>query len=441
MGFRWPVGLAIRLALLMAAVAVFGVLVLQTQFYATSVVAAALVLVLFWELLRYTGAANRELARVIDALGQGELADRPLQLGRHGARMPLAQAFASALDRLRRLSHTAEAERARLTAVVEHAPVPLLSINENGHARLLNRAARRLFDGLVIARREDLVARAPEFAEALSAPPGRRIIRLALPRGSQRCLVAISHGGRGTTIVSLQNIQDELDASEIHAWEDLVKVLAHEIMNSLTPVSSLAQTASLLLGDVRRSPGDAGAAALGELDEAIDTIHRRSTGLMRFVEGYRRFAEPPTPLKRQTPIDQVFERARRLVAAALEEASVTLDMSVEPAGLVLDADPDLVEQALLNLLKNGIEAAQGSAGARVGLAARLDARGRVVLSVADTGPGLPPDLVEQIFVPFFTTKPRGSGIGLPIVRQIMIAHDGSVEAAPGGPGAIFRLTF
>jgi C4-dicarboxylate-specific signal transduction histidine kinase len=162
---------------------------------------------------------------------------------------------------------------------------------------------------------------------------------------------------------------------------------------------------------------------------------------MRFVESYRRFAEPPTPLLRQVPVAELFERMRRLQAASLREAGAALDLRIEPPGLAVRADPDLLDQALVNLVKNAIEAIEHSAEKRVALAAELDDRGRVVLTVADSGPGLPPALAEQVFVPFFTTKAKGSGIGLPVVRQIMLAHGGTVEAVPGPGGAQFRLRF
>ena len=215
-------------------------------------------------------------------------------------------------------------------------------------------------------------------------------------------------------------------------------MLAHEIMNSLTPVSSLAQTASLLVEDLR---AEHEGAALDELNEAVGAIARRSSGLMRFVEGYRRFAEPPTPIKRQIPVEQLFDRAQRLAASLLADAETRIETEILPQSLAVDADPDLMDQVLLNLIKNAADATRDSNEALIRLSAALDARGRVVLNVTDNGPGLTPELIEHIFVPFFTTKPKGSGIGLPVVRQIMLAHGGSVEAVPGTPGASFRLVF
>jgi two-component system nitrogen regulation sensor histidine kinase NtrY len=439
---RW--GVVFRVCLLAGGGAGLIWLGLRTEYYAVAALVSGILLLLLLDLLRYADQSDRDLAQVIDALGRGDLADRPLVLGRPGTDRPLALAFDRALDRLRRRSIAAEAERARLMAVIEHAPVPLLALEADGLVQLLNRAARRLFAGVAVSSRAELIRLAPELEPeaAAAAPLARRLVRLALPRGPQRCLVSVASSvtsARSTAILSLQNIEGELEASELRAWEELVRVLAHEMMNSLTPVVSLAQTAGLLVEDLRPSAG--AVPALAELDEAVDAIHRRSAGLMRFVESYRRFAEPPVPLKRQVPLAELFDRARRLEGAALAAAGVTLDTRIEPATLAVPADPDLLDQVLVNLIKNAIEALDHRAEKRVSLAAELDARGRVVVTIADTGPGLDPALAEQIFVPFFTTKPKGSGIGLPMVRQIMRAHGGTIEAIAEPGGARFRLRF
>jgi two-component system, NtrC family, nitrogen regulation sensor histidine kinase NtrY len=442
MGSSWRRGILLRLFLLGAGAAGFGLLLAETRYYLVSVLAGGVLLLLVFDFLRLSRSADRDLVRVIDAIGYGDLADWPLSVGRQNLDQPIAQAFARALDRLRRRSAVAEGERARLLAVVEHAPVPLLALESDGRIELLNRAARRLFDGVAVTRRAELIALAPDFDLMLAAPVVRQLVRLTLPRGPQRCLVSVAgsvSAERNSAILSLQNIEGELEASELRAWEELVRVLAHEIMNSLTPVASLAQTAGLLVEDLRAATEPA--TTLAELDEAVDAIHRRSAGLMRFVESYRRFAEPPFPVTCAIPVAVLFDRAQRLHGASLAACGVVLDIEIEPPTLIVQADPDLLDQALVNLIKNAIEAVAHSAEKRIALTAGLDERGHVVLTIADTGPGLSPPFAEQIFVPFFTTKAKGSGIGLPIVRQIMRAHGGTIEAVSGPGGARFRLRF
>jgi two-component system nitrogen regulation sensor histidine kinase NtrY len=442
MGSSWRRGVLLRLLLLGAGTTGLGLLLSETRYYVVSTVLGALLILLILDFLRLSKAADRDLVRVIDALGYDDLADWPLIVGRQNVDQPIARALARALDRLRGRSAIAEGGRARLLAMVEHAPVPLLALEADGRIELLNRAARRLFEGVVVTRRADLVALAPDGDFIIDTPMTRRLVRLTLPRGPQRCLVSVAGSvstGRSSAILSLQNIEGELEASELRAWEELVRVLAHEIMNSLTPVASLAQTASVLVNDLRVAAEPA--TALAELDEAVDAIHRRSGGLMRFVESYRRFAEPPVPVKRPMPVADLFDRTQRLHGAALNACGAILEIAIEPPTLAVLADPDLLDQALVNLIKNAIEAVECTTEKRIGLTAGLDSRGRVILTVTDTGPGLAPMLTEQIFVPFFTTKAKGSGIGLPIVRQIMLAHGGTIEAIPDPVGARFCMRF
>jgi nitrogen fixation/metabolism regulation signal transduction histidine kinase len=436
---RYPLGLALRVVLVAATAGLLGLLLVETQFYASAFIVAVLLAAALVELARHANAIGRDLTRVTEAIAAGELMPvLPRRLG------PLGERLARAIDKLGARNAVRETAIARLDAQVEHAPVPLLALAEDGRITLLNRAARRFFDGVELARLDQAEALSHEFAAALAAPPGRRMVHVPLPGGVARVLVATAQtnaGGRVQAIASLLGIEGELAQSELRAWSDLVRVLAHEMMNSLTPVASLAGTAEALVAELREAEPGATGPALDELAEAMAAIARRSAGLMRFVDGYRRFAEPPEPVRRSVVLSEAFGRVRALMQASPAGTGVEFTLAVEPPNLVVDADPDLLDQALINLVKNAFEAVAGRADPRVTLAAALDARGRVAVTVADNGPGLPPGEAERIFVPFFTTKPAGSGIGLSLVRQIMVAHGGAVEPVPCGTGATFRLTF
>jgi len=436
---RYSIGLALRVGLIVGLAALLGLLLIQTQFYASAVIVAVLLGVGMVEFGRHADALGQDRPRVVEAIAAGELMPiLPRRLG------PLGVALGRAVERLGARNAARETAIQRLTAEVEHAPVPLLALAEDGKITLLNRAARRFFDGVELVRFDQAEALSHDFAAALAAPPGRRMVHVTLPGGVARVLVATAQtvsGGRAQAIASLLSIEGELAQSELRAWSDLVRVLAHEMMNSLTPVASLAGTAESLVAELKQEMSGPPSPALDELTEAMAAIARRSAGLMRFVDGYRRFAEPPQPVRRPVGLAEAFGRVRALMQASPAGAGVDLMLAVEPSNLVLEADPDLLDQALINLVKNAFEAVAGREGPRVVLVAALDARGRVAVTVEDNGPGLQADAAERIFVPFFTTKPQGSGIGLSIVRQIMVAHGGTVEPVPCGTGATFRLTF
>jgi len=224
----------------------------------------------------------------------------------------------------------------------------------------------------------------------------------------------------------------------------VIRVLAHEIMNSLTPVSSLTATARDLVGQAYENlpPDDPLAATLGDARTALETVARRSEGLLHFVDTYRHISRRLVARVEPLRLRRTFARIERLLSGELEARGIALSVRVEPESLELAADAELLDQALINLLRNAMEALSGIVGARIGVSAFRDLDHRIVLSVSDNGPGIAPELRETVFVPFFTTKRDGTGIGLTLTRQIAAVHGASLELCDTeGGGATFLLRF
>jgi two-component system nitrogen regulation sensor histidine kinase NtrY len=250
--------------------------------------------------------------------------------------------------------------------------------------------------------------------------------------------------GKLEKLVSLQNIQTELDGVQLKAWQDLVRVLTHEIMNSITPVASLAKTATELVDDaLHKLKGHPDVSEdLADVKSAVETVARRSDGLMHFVQSYRRLTRLPAPKQRQILLTELFADVEQLVAAEWAEKEIELTLRVEPRSLELTADPDMVEQVLLNLLQNAEHVLAGRDSARVNVVGRLSQQGHVSVEVADNGPGVSEDIAKRIFVPFFTTRREGSGVGLALTRQVMLAHGGTATLGTSDSGgAKFTLRF
>jgi two-component system, NtrC family, nitrogen regulation sensor histidine kinase NtrY len=251
-------------------------------------------------------------------------------------------------------------------------------------------------------------------------------------------------GGMRRRLISLQNIENEMSAQEMAAWQTVVRVMAHEVMNSLTPVSSLAATARDLVRDVlsQMPEGDSRTIALTDARDALETVARRSEGLLHFVQNHRRLTKPLVTQMQVATMQRVFARIQRLLAAELAANDIQMSASVEPQTLELAVDADLLDQALINLVRNAIEALSSAPAGHIALSARRDPGGRVIIAVADNGPGIAAEQLDRIFVPFFTTKRQGSGVGLTLVRQIATAHGATVDVAqtPGG-GATVSLRF
>ena len=320
------------------------------------------------------------------------------------------------------------APRPDLDAALEHAPLALWRLVAGHPPLALNAAARRLI----------APGRAVEPAALLAlldAEPGRRVVTLPTEHGQERAVLAVSAltvQGQAWRLAALAPIESELETETLVAWRQLVQVLTHEIMNSLTPIASLAASAPALL--------EAGEHV--ELQAALAALARRAAHLQGFVERYRSVSQPPAPTLADTPLLPLLQAVQRLVAPAWEAADGTVTLGVEPESLALRTDAAQLEQVLINLAQNALQACAGRPAPRLAIEARLSRGARLRLTVADNGPGVTPGLEARIFTPFFTTREGGSGVGLAVVRQLVHGLGGTVRHAkrPGG-GACFVLTF
>jgi signal transduction histidine kinase len=431
----FAVGIAVR-ASLVGAIAFAILELLATQhLYATAMVLGAIAALILVDLARYVSRGDRMLERFIDGLAAGEL-ERPARgaIGFGRLRGAIERAV-TALDAAR---IRPQQQIDHLQILIDTVPVAIITLDETGKVSLANHAARRLA-GRAMSKLEHLSTIGAAAATVLSqlAPGQRRVVRLA---SGQRVLVSAARfaaGGQQLRVFSLQNIGSELDAVEIRAWQDLLRVLAHEMMNSLTPISSLADSVRPLLGAAVAADPDGG---LRDVADAIDVIARRSTGLMSFVERYRSMAELPPPALELLSAADFIHRVDQLMRPTLQARGIAYSSSVEPPDLTVRADGGLLEQVLLNLLHNAMEALSAAADPRIEVRCQVREE-HCIISVSDNGKGLESGSSEHIFVPFFTTKPGGSGIGLSLARQIAHAHHGQLEAAANEPrGAVFTLS-
>lgn len=450
---RWrfnalSLGIAWRVSALFVTLAALAWALAHAEWYVTItllVVAAMAQAVL---LVRFASTTNREIARFLDALAYDDTASSFAKLGRDTGFAELGAAMGRVMERLRVARSDREEQRRYFQAVVSHVPVALLSIDADGQAQMLNVAARRLF-GAGPESLPDLSRFGTAFAETLMqlAPGQARLVVFERAGHSQHLKAAATKivvGGHAVRLVSLANIGTELNAQELAAWQSVIRVLAHEIMNSLTPVSSLSATARELVNQVcdampTNSPL---ATPLADARTALDTVARRSEALLHFVQTYRHLSRHLVAKSESLRLSRVFARIERLLAAELAARGIALTAKVEPPTLEILADAELLDQALINLLRNAMEALTGRTDGRIMLGAFRDIENRAVVSVRDNGPGVAPDLRDTVFVPFFTTKRDGSGIGLTLARQIAAVHGATLELCDTeGGGATFQLRF
>jgi two-component system, NtrC family, nitrogen regulation sensor histidine kinase NtrY len=446
MGSRFAAEVGWRVACLTASLVAVTYLLVATRLVAVALIIAAVAAAQVWALVRYVHRTNRELTRFLGALRYDDYQQTFTLAPLGGSFADLDRTFTDVMTRFRDARLAREAQRRYLEALVEHVPVAILAVRPDGTVELLNNAARRLLDASRATTLADLVAYGAAFQRDIGqAKAGDRTLTRTEIDGAQRHLVLsttqIAVTGEVLRLVTLHDIQAELDTNELSAWQDMASVLSHEIMNSLTPIASLARTADELVDDLARRAG-AGDELVGDIHDAIQTVARRSDGLMRFVRSYREVTQLPPPAFRPVALDDCFARLARLMQGEWTTRGIELTVGAPAGGITVLADDSLLDQAIINLLRNAADAAASSPAPQVWLDARLSDRGRPVIEIADNGPGVDTSLGDTIYLPFFTTKPHGSGIGLALARQVMLVHKGAITAStrPGG-GALFRLTF
>jgi two-component system, NtrC family, nitrogen regulation sensor histidine kinase NtrY len=415
---HFQLAVLLRAVLLAALIVILVRLLTATQFYATELVVVLIGLLVVADLVRVVAHADRSTQRFLESLTAGDPDHPP----------PAYDRAWQSLQQDRRMQRQGADY---LQTLLDTVPAALIVVDVDGALRMVNRAAYRLL-GEPAPRLEQVAMLGTPAARLLAVmtPGAQQIVQL----GDGRQLLASASqfsvpGGAAQRLISLQRLAGDLDAVEHKAWDDMARVLAHEMMNSLTPIASLSESLDALL----RAGGHT-----EEVAGALEAIRRRSQGLMRFVERYRKVAELPEPLLQRLPLKSVLQGVERLVAPTLEQGDIGYSSTVSPPELTVLGDADLLEQALINLLRNAAEAVRGQPAARIEVSCGLEA-GMCFIDVADNGPGLSAAAREQIFIPFFTTKEGGHGIGLSLARRIALCHGGQLTVRSDPPGSVFRL--
>lgn len=433
---RFEVGLAWRTMVFVLCVWIFSQALVTPDLRAARIVAGIIAfaaLAALWDFIRRT---NFLVSRFVESVRFEDYSQRFSDPSGGGFDV-LGDALDSALKTLQ-AHHARQAVESRyLSAIVDDAPSALLAIDEQGRVELLNKSARQLLRGHAIRNVHDLARLGPELTAAVALPPGsRKITRIVFDGVPQKAIIASAQVARldsPVKVLSILPVQSELGAVEVAAQADLVRVLTHEIMNSLTPVTSLARSSAEMVAAAEEAGADLGDARL-----ATETVARRAEGILHFVESYREFAQSPDIHRRTFLAEPWAEEVLRLAMANAGERRIDAGLDIRPKTLSLSADPELLAQAVLNLLRNSIRATAEVGEPTIGLLIAREPDGSCRVEVRDNGPGIPNDRREDVFLPFYTTHKGGSGVGLSFARQVALAHGGSISVAdsPEGGAAI-----
>jgi nitrogen fixation/metabolism regulation signal transduction histidine kinase len=425
-------------------------LVGQSKHTVTSVIVGLVIILQIIDLIRFVERTNKKLTQFLESIRHSDFSSSFSDHGLGTSFEKLNRAFNDVINDFKNTRAEKEEHFNYLQTVVQHVSIGIIAYRRDGKVDIFNNAIKNLLKLNRLKNVRDLASIKEDLPDILLEMDAgdRRLIKLFIEDELlQLSIYATEFKMRGEdfVLISVQNISSELEEKEIESWQKLIRVLTHEIMNSITPISSLASTVIQMLID---KSGEE--IVLNEVDEddveaiesALTTIQGRSQGLLNFVDIYRNLTRIPKPNFRYFPVTDLFNRCEQLLKPKMGVMGIACSNRINPENLMITADPDLVDQVVINLMLNAIDAVKDKKDPFISVSAYTNKNGRVVVEIADNGYGIKPDILDKIFMPFFTSKKDGSGIGLSLSRQIMHLHKGTIVVrSKPNEGTTFTLTF
>ena len=417
------------------------------QWYVYLLIAAPVIIYQLIDIFRFQKKAQDELNEFVESVHYRDFSryfdvkHAPIEL------QPLRKGFNEINTTFKVISKEKETQYQYLQKILELVDTGILSYEEQtGDVVWMNESLKKMMQLPYLKTIHSLERRDPElYKEVLTLKPGiSKIASAHFEKTSFKILLfatAFQTEGKVYKLVAFQNVNEALDETESKAWQKLLSVMTHEIMNSVAPISSLADTLKHRLQQSVTSLND-DSGSLDDLELGIDTIKRRSEGLLKFAETYRNLNKITTLNLKKVYVRELFGNLLQLMQPTLEQKDIELETILKDTDLQLEVDVNLIEQVLINLVVNAIEAIKDSPAPKIVLSAYVASNFRSIIKIADNGNGMPPELLDKIFVPFFSTKKNGSGIGLSLCKQIMMLHRGNVQVqSVEGEGTAFLLQF
>lgn len=427
--------------------ALFAFMVTRPNMLFAAILTFVIIIFQLVDIFRFVSQTNRKLTRFLESVKYSDFISgftSDNKLGRSFKDLNLA--FNEVLEAFRKARSEKEEHWQYLNSVVQQVRTGIVSFDAGGNIQLINTNAKRFIGISAIQNIRELIQMNPRLYHALNnVGPGKS----ELYKGSNELYLTIQSTelrirGADVKLVTLQNIQPELQKQELEAWQNLTRVLRHEIMNSITPISSLTSTLREILDhDMERknSHYELKEEGADDLREGLSTIENRSKGLIKFIDAYREYTSLPKPRMSLVRLKDVIDKVAQLMKPELRKTKISFHCECSSEYLTIQADVEMIERVLINLLKNAIEALAETPNARLELVGKYD-ESAVKIEVTDNGPGIIREALEHIFVPFYTTKRTGSGIGLSLSRQIMQLHNGSITVvSEPDVRTIFTLRF
>ena len=423
---------------------------LNSTFTFTPILVAGLIIYQVWSLIKYVDRTNRELASFLESIRYSEFT-RSFQVSNTGSSFDeLNKAFNDVMKDFQQVRSEREEHFHYLQSIVQNIDVSIIAFQRDGTVEMINPAAKKLFQVNTLRNINMLRSLSEKLTDTLlSINPGEnKLVKVQDEEDIlQLAIYATEFKVKDKVILlsTVKNIQNVLEEQETAAWQKLIRVLTHEIMNSIAPISSLSSTVESMVKPYatgKKGVPEIDLETVNEIQAALQTINKRSTGLMNFVETYRSLTKIPEPNFEVARMKGLIQNVHTLMKKEVQQKNISLTASVEPDSIEIQMDEQMIEQVLINLVKNSKQALEGCKEGTIQIRGFYNKRGRPTIQVIDNGRGILDDVIDKIFIPFFTTKRSGSGIGLSLSRQILRLHGGTLTArSKPNEETIFTMTF
>lgn len=440
----------IRLALLLATFFVWAIILANDAYFVINLGFIALIGVQVHAFVKEQTSTHKAISDFLKSLNDNSLDSNGDFIQNNDP--ALSAEFIRIRNAIRTSQKEKEAEYQYFRNIVQHVGIGIITFNQDGTIQLYNFAAKKLLNtSYQIKNIQQLNEVSPELVETFEnlKTGGRKLVQVNIGEDIRQLSVyaiELQLHNKNFKLISLQNIQSELDEKEMEAWRNLIRVLTHEIMNSVTPISSLSGTTSGMLAALlaeEKENYSMDHEDMIDLQSSLKTIENRSEGLIRFLNEFRSLTHTPTPkLKDENP-NLILESICLLLNKDLKSKNIQLIKDFQEPLPVVQIDRELIEQVIINLLKNASESFdEDSNDKKIWISSNLDSKKRVTITIKDNGSGIEPEALTKIFIPFFTTKKSGSGIGLSLSKEIMRKHQGNISVQSTlGAGTEFSLKF
>jgi two-component system nitrogen regulation sensor histidine kinase NtrY len=439
---HFSIMIAVRITvIILTIIGLFWLTSYQTNVALICMLGAIIVFVQASLLYNYVTKVNRKLIYFLESVRYSDFTINFRADNSMGATFrELNQQFNEVLQAFRQARAEKEASLQYLNTIVQQIGTGLITFDGTGQVNIINSAALRMLGIYRLHNLSELEEKHPRLYDLLADLNSgvRELYRTPSDQPLALQGAAIQMHGKWVRIVVLQNIQTELQQQEVESWQNLTRVLRHEIMNSMTPIVSLVGTMRLIVNeDIEKSTTNQ--EAVSDLKEALQTLEKRSKGMMQFVNAYRDFTTLPKPIIANLNVRELLHEVIQLLQTDLTAVGVLWQVHVKPDNLTLKADSSQIQQVLINLIKNASESFSAQTNRMITINGYVT-DSLTIIEVSDNGDGIEPEALENIFIPFYTTKKTGSGIGLSLSRQILQQHGGQLNVhSEVGKGTVFSL--